>query len=183
MLKLVESFEDSEHYFLVTQFMPAGDLMNYLMKQKQQPLSENHVRKVIKQIAIGIQSLHRQLIIHRDLKIQNIFMSDLTENAVIRIGDLGSAKMLTSLTEKTSFRIGTPGFMAPEVMQDSPYSFSCDVWSLGCIMHTMLFATCPFWHDDRQERKRLVCDPSLKLDFDSNQCAGTLSSACRNFLI
>ena len=73
--------------------------------------------------------------------------------------------------------------MAPEVMQDRPYSFSCDVWSLGCIMHTMLFATCPFWHDDRQERKNLVCDPSIRLDLDSNQEVGTLSSACRNFLI
>lgn len=47
ILRLYESFEDNEHFFLVTQFMPAGDLMSYLIKQNQQPLAERHVKKII----------------------------------------------------------------------------------------------------------------------------------------
>ena len=83
--------------------MQGGDLLNYLIKQKSQPLAENHVRKIILQVALGVQSLHKQNIIHRDLKLNNIMMSDYTEDSSLRIGDLGSAIKLESKTDTADF--------------------------------------------------------------------------------
>ena len=54
LLRLVESFEDAEHFFLVTNLMPGGDLLTYCIRQEQQPLSESHTKKIIRQIAHGV---------------------------------------------------------------------------------------------------------------------------------
>ena len=105
--------------------------------------------------------MHRQLIVHRDLKLENIFMSDFTSDAKVQIGDFGSAIKLTSPQQKVKFRIGTAGFIAPEVAERQPYSFKTDIFSLGCIMYTVLFGESPFWSDDSQERERLLLDRNM----------------------
>ena len=107
-------------------------------------------------------------------------MTDFSEEAKVRIADLGSAYKLASPTDTTSFKIGTPGYVAPEILQGLPYSFSCDVWSLGCLLHVLLTATPPFWDDDRKERTRKVCNEPL--DLQQNQYMSKLSDACKEFL-
>jgi serine/threonine protein kinase len=181
ILEHVETFQDTENYFVVSKFMPAGDLLNYLMKQPVQPLQESQARRIIIQVAIGLQSLHERNILHRDIKIENILMSDFSEEAKVRIADLGSAIKLASPSDTTNFKIGTPGYVAPEVLQGLPYSFGCDVWSLGCLMHVLLTATPPFWNDDRKERTRKVCHEPL--DLENNQYMAKLSDSCKELLI
>ena len=104
---------------------------------------------------------------HRDIKIQNILMSDFSQDAKVYIGDFGSAAQLATPDEKARFSIGTPGFIAPEVSEGQAYGLNCDVFSLGCIMHSMLFAECPFWDDDRAKRRRILADREIKLNLDS----------------
>ena len=145
---MIDSFEDAQHFFVVTKMMPAGDLVSYLTKQEHQPLSERHAKKIMLQIARGVQCLHKQLVLHRDLKIQNIYLSDYTEDAKVYIGDYGAAVRLTTPESRANFKIGSPGFMAPEVAEKIPYGFKCDIFSLGCIMHCILFAVCPFWSEE-----------------------------------
>ena len=58
LLRLIDSFEDAQFYFMVTKMMPAGDLVTYLTKQEHQPLSEFHTKKIMLQIARGVRSLH-----------------------------------------------------------------------------------------------------------------------------
>ena len=76
-------------------------------------------------------------------------MSNFTEDAKLIIADLGSAVKLRSLTDTVTFKIGTPGYIAPEIILGKPYGLAVDIWSLGCIMHVLLTATPPFWDDDR----------------------------------
>ena len=90
-------------------------------------------------------------------------MSDFGEEAKVRIADLGSAYKLQSATDSSSFKIGTPGYVAPEILHGQTYSFGCDVWSLGCLLHVLLSATPPFWDEDRKERNRKVCTEPLDL--------------------
>ena len=149
---------------LVTKFMPAGDLFSYLEKQESQPLPEWHVKKIIFQIARGVQCLHRQLIVHRDLKLENIFMSDLTPDAEACIGDFGGSIKMTSPSQMLDYSLGTIGFMAPEVSERRTYSFKCDIFSLGCIMHAMLLAECPFWCEDFEEHKKVLLDESITFE-------------------
>ena len=76
-------------------------------------------------------------------------MSNFAEDAKAIIADLGSAVKLRSQTDTVTFKIGTPGYIAPEIILGKPYGLAVDVWSLGCIMHVLLTATPPFWDDDR----------------------------------
>lgn len=84
---------------------------------------------------------------HRDLKLENIIMSDDTDSAVPKIVDFGLTKLVgPSETSVESF--GTVGYIAPEVILKEPYTFSCDVWSLGCILFSLLGGYLPFDHSD-----------------------------------
>ena len=113
---MVDSYEDACNHYIVTKFMPAGDLLNYLQKQPVQPLTEVHAKKIIRQVLEALEDLHERRIVHRDIKVENILMSDLSESARVRIADFGSSIKLGSAEEKTSFRIGTPGYIAPEII-------------------------------------------------------------------
>ena len=98
------------------------------------------------QIARGVLYLHEFGIVHRDLKLENIMMSDGTDNAVPKIVDFGLAKIIgPSNTAMEPF--GTLGYVAPEVLRKQPYTFSCDVWSLGCIIYALLSGSLPFDHE------------------------------------
>ena len=180
ILELVDSFEDAENIFLVTKLMAGGDMLNYLMKQETQPLTEMHAKIIIRQVAIGVRSLHEKNIVHRDLKIENLLMADMTFNTKVRIADLGSAARLASPTATTTFKIGTPGYMAPEMLAGQAYGLPIDVFSLGCILHVSLTATPPFWEDDRKQRNERVCNEPF--DPSSNQFLAGLSAPLLNLL-
>ena len=102
--------------------------------------------------------MHARNIIHRDIKVENILASDLSHDANVLIGDFGSSIELPSSLHRCKHRVGTIGYMAPEVLLKQPYSFSCDVWSLGAVLYLILFAVMPFSHSDFKEHFILVCD-------------------------
>ena len=94
--------------------------------------------KVILQILCdcfhGLQCLHSQSIVHRDIKPQNLFLRD----GRVKIGDLGIAATFTASTVQQTCT-GTVQYMAPEVIKGEPYAFSADVWSLGCVAYEMMW--------------------------------------------
>lgn len=83
------------------------------------------------------------VIIHRDIKPDNIFMMDNTESQ-IKVGDFGLAKRLTSMNDFAKTYVGTPYYMSPEVLMDEPYSPVCDIWSLGCVLYELCTLQPPF---------------------------------------
>ena len=117
---------------------------------------------------------------HRDIKVENVLVSDLTCEAKVFLADFGSAIKLNSPLESTSFRVGTPGYIAPEVIKGEPYSFSCDVWSLGCLLYVLLTATPPLWDSDRKVREQRVCHEEL--DLRSHAYTRRLSEPCQDLL-
>ena len=100
---MFECFEDDDSYYLVTPFMPGGDLYKYITKQPDQPLQERNVKRIIKQVLTGLKGLHSRNIIHRDIKIDNILMESLSEDAEVYIADVGSAAKLSSPEESCTF--------------------------------------------------------------------------------
>lgn len=88
------------------------------------------------------------------------------EDAALRLADFGSAVRLKSATDKATFKIGTPGYIAPEMISNKPYSFSVDIWSIGVIMHLLLTARVPFWEEERSKRNKRVCTEVLDLELD-----------------
>ena len=96
------------------------------------------------------------------------------------LADLGSAFRLKVNRRSSNFYLGTPGYMAPELLSGKQYSFSIDVWSFGCLIIMLLATTLPFWSEDRDELKRRVLEEPLNLDSDYK--LRHLSDEVRNLL-
>ena len=108
---------------------------------KNGKIKEEKAKVMFKQIANGVKCLKDNLILHRDLKPSNIM---LTDHGNVKIGDFGVAIKLKDTHERRKSQVGTPNYISPEVINQKPYQFSCDVWSLGCILYIMLVGRPPF---------------------------------------
>jgi len=84
---------------------------------------------------------HDRKILHRDLKAQNVFLQ---KNGIIKLGDFGIAKVLSSTVEKAVTIVGTPFYLSPELIKNSPYNFKSDIWSLGVILYELCALQPPF---------------------------------------
>lgn len=110
-----------------------GGAIDSIMMDLEKPLNESQIRYLCREICCGLSFLHKNRVIHRDLKAGNVL---LTSDAHVKLADFGvSAKNKHTLQKRDSF-IGTPYWMAPEVVmcetfRDHPYDYKADVWSLG----------------------------------------------------
>ncbi|XP_032860489.2 serine/threonine-protein kinase Nek4 isoform X3 [Tyto alba] len=120
--------------YIVMGFCEGGDLYHKLKEQKGRLLPENQVVEWFVQIAMALQYLHEKHILHRDLKTQNVF---LTRTNIIKVGDLGIARVLENQYDMASTLIGTPYYMSPELFSNKPYNYKSDVWALGCCVYEM----------------------------------------------
>ncbi|NXW63982.1 NEK4 kinase, partial [Eurystomus gularis] len=120
--------------YIVMGFCEGGDLYHNLKERKGKLLSENQVVEWFVQIAMALQYLHEKHILHRDLKTQNVF---LTRTNIIKVGDLGIARVLENQYDMASTLIGTPYYMSPELFSNKPYNYKSDVWALGCCVYEM----------------------------------------------
>lgn len=154
IVKLIDLFETGEEYFVVMEHMKGGDLFDYMSNQGFK-IQEAHAQKIILQLIQGVRYLHSFGIVHRDLKLENIMMSDSSDTAQPKIVDFGLSKMLQPNDTATE-PFGTMGYIAPEVLLQKPYSFSCDVWSIGCIFYALLSGSLPFDSSSIREVKRMT---------------------------
>ncbi|XP_051531549.1 serine/threonine-protein kinase Nek4-like isoform X2 [Myxocyprinus asiaticus] len=132
-------------------FCEGGDLYHRLKQQKGELLPERQVVEWFVQIAMALQYLHEKHILHRDLKTQNIF---LTKTNIIKVGDLGIARVLESQNDMASTLIGTPYYMSPELFSNKPYNYKSDVWALGCCVYEMATLKHAF---NAKDMNSLVC--------------------------
>ncbi|XP_062254290.1 serine/threonine-protein kinase Nek4 isoform X2 [Platichthys flesus] len=130
-----ESWEgDDCQLYIAMGFCEGGDLYHRLKQQKGELLPEKQVVEWFVQIAMALQYMHERNILHRDLKTQNIF---LTKTNIIKVGDLGIARVLENQNDMASTLIGTPYYMSPELFSNKPYNHKSDVWALGCCVYEM----------------------------------------------
>jgi serine/threonine protein kinase len=90
-------------------------------------------------------------------------MTDNSEKALPKLVDFGLAKIIGP-NEKAVEPFGTLGYVAPEVLQKQPYSFSCDLWSYGCILYALLSGSLPFDHENQKETIRMTLHDPLIFD-------------------
>ena len=105
-------------------------------------------------------------------------MTDTTDRSVPKLVDFGLAKMIGP-NERATEPFGTLGYVAPEILEKKPYTFSCDLWSLGCIVYALLCSSLPFDHDSQKETIRMTCED--RVVFDSPQWAG-YSQDCQDLI-
>ena len=133
----IVSYKDSFHFngllHIVMCYCEGGDLNKYLKSRNSCHLSESNIIHWFVQIALALQYLHKLNILHRDLKTQNIFLS----RNIVKVGDLGIARVLESSGAMAKTFIGTPYYMSPEIFQNIPYNHKSDIWALGCCVVEM----------------------------------------------
>ena len=145
--KILETFEDEKFYFIIMEYINGGNLFSYVKKRRK--LSEKVAKFLFRQIILGIKHIHSQLIVHRDIKLENILI-DMNNN--VKICDFGIGIILSSEDQDLHSHCGTPMYIAPEIIlstKDKGYKgFPVDIWSAGIALYIMLSGKLPFNLDD-----------------------------------
>lgn len=118
--------------------------------------------------------LNKYSIMHRDLKPDNIFF----HNGNLKLGDFGFCKTLGKENDMASTMLGSPIYMAPEVLKGEIYTSKADIWSLGVVLFEMLFGFCPFESNSIAKLISVLEDTELKIPLDVNN----ISLPCQNLL-
>ena len=142
LVKYITSIQDKEGIYIIMEFCEYGDLYSLLrsIRKKKVFINEDIIWDIAYQSLLGLEYLHNQNIIHRDIKLLNIFMS---KDKIIKIGDMGMSKLLSNKEMKMS-RVGTPLYLAPELVKKEKYDFKADIWSLGCSLYHLSKTVPPF---------------------------------------
>lgn len=138
ILELYNFFEDANYVYLILELCHNGELQHYI---KQKILGENEAANIMKQVVKGIKYLHSHNILHRDISLSNLL---LTKDMQVKIADFGLAAQLNCPEEKHMTMCGTPNFISPEVASRNSHGLQADVWSLGCLLYTLLVGKPPF---------------------------------------
>ena len=148
--KILETFEDDKFYFIIMEYINGGNLFSYVKKRRK--LSEKVSKFLFRQIILGIKHIHSQLIVHRDIKLENILID---MNNKVKICDFGIGIILSSENKDLYSHCGTPLYIAPEIItstKEKGYKgFPVDIWSAGIALYIMLSGKLPFNLDEDQD--------------------------------
>ncbi|KAI5618410.1 serine/threonine-protein kinase N1 isoform X3, partial [Silurus asotus] len=145
LVNLFACFQTSEHVCFVMEYTAGGDLMMHIHADVfNEPRAVFYAACVV----LGLQFLHDNKIVYRDLKLDNLLLD--TEGYV-KIADFGLCKEGMGFGDRTSTFCGTPEFLAPEVLTDTSYTRAVDWWGLGVLIYEMLVGESPFPGDDEEE--------------------------------
>ena len=148
IVKYFDSFMADNELFIAIEWADKGDVKKLIKKFKQEGdlIDECHIIQYTREIAGALQHMHEQRVIHRDLKPANILIFS---DGTFKLGDLGLGRSLSKETIKAFSRVGTPLYMAPEVINNKGYDFKSDNWSLGCVVYELVTLRSPFQTNEK----------------------------------
>lgn len=150
LVKMSYIFQTEDKVFFVMNFVRGGELFNLLSKERR--LSEDTVKFYTIQIVLAIGYLHKQGIIYRDIKPENILIN---EDGYLALTDFGLAKTI-KLNELAKTFCGTPEYLAPEVIKETGHSYSVDWWAIGILIYEMIVGFPPFYHKNQNTMYDLI---------------------------
>ncbi|CAB1440624.1 unnamed protein product [Pleuronectes platessa] len=136
-------YESQTHFYLIMELVSGGELFDRILDRGV--YSEKDASRVIQQVLQAVSYLHQNAVVHRDLKPENILFYSPEENSKVMISDFGLSKMVDNDIMSTA--CGTPGYVAPEVLAQKPYSKAVDCWSIGVITYILLCGYPPFYEE------------------------------------
>ncbi|XP_030626175.1 serine/threonine-protein kinase PLK2b [Chanos chanos] len=151
-------FEDKDNIYILLEYCSRRSLAHILKARKV--LTEPEVRYYLRQIVSALKYLHEQEILHRDLKLGNLFVNDSME---VKVGDFGLAAKLEPVYNRRKTICGTPNYLSPEVLNKQGHGCESDVWALGCVMYTMLLGKPPFETTNLKETYKCIREARYSL--------------------
>ncbi|XP_075288915.1 calcium/calmodulin-dependent protein kinase type 1 isoform X1 [Opisthocomus hoazin] len=162
IVALDDIYESGTHLYLIMQLVSGGELFDRIVEKGF--YTERDASALIRQILDAVKYLHDMGIVHRDLKPENLLYYSLDEDSKIMISDFGLSK-IEGCGSVMSTACGTPGYVAPEVLAQKPYSKAVDCWSIGVIAYILLCGYPPFY--DENDAKLFEQILRAEYEFDS----------------
>lgn len=167
IIQFVDVFEDADHLMMIMEYCPGQELFDVILSRKY--FQEDDAKPIFAQIARALYYLHSLNILHRDVKPENVLISNIpdpkTGGVVAKLLDFGLSKNAGNGSAAKTF-VGTPCYVAPEVEYTSKglggtYSFPADCWSLGAVLYVMLVARFPEFEQDHTGKVVVKLNPAL----------------------
>lgn len=143
---LEQMFENPEKIYVVMEKMN-GDMLEMILNSPSSRLSERVTKFMVHQILTALQYLHKRDIVHCDLKPENVLLTSESNMPMAKLCDFGFARIIGEKSFRKSI-VGTPAYLAPEVLKNEGYNRSLDLWSVGVIIYVSLSGTFPFNEDE-----------------------------------
>ena len=145
IVKIIEFYSTPKAYYIITDFCSCGELYNQIKLQ----YTENQLAVLFYQVLSGLCYLHDKNIVHRDLKLENILISEIEKDNItnekyfwVKIIDFGTAKIFEKNKNEKAV-VGSSYYIAPEVLHKN-YNEKCDTWSIGVILYMLIVGKAPF---------------------------------------
>merc|ERR1712072_657628 len=175
-VKLYEVYETETEIQMVMELLEGADLFDRIINKQKYP--EDEAKELMKRVCDGVKHLHDKNIMHRDLKPENILLASPDNDVNCKVGDFGLSRLFPEggpKEQKTGTLCGTPGYVAPEVLNRAQYSYGVDVWSLGVIAYISVcgFPPFPLDMDAASVKKVKTADfsfPSPYWDGNTDEC-------------
>uniref|UniRef100_A0A4W5LTP0 Serine/threonine-protein kinase Nek8 n=1 Tax=Hucho hucho TaxID=62062 RepID=A0A4W5LTP0_9TELE len=134
IIEYYENFLEDKALMIAMEYAPGGTLSDYIQKRCNSLLDEDTILHFFVQILLALYHVHNKLILHRDLKTQNILLDK--HQMIVKIGDFGISKILVSKSKAYTV-VGTPCYISPELCEGKPYNQKSDIWALGCVLYEL----------------------------------------------
>uniref|UniRef100_A0A669C8Z5 protein kinase C n=1 Tax=Oreochromis niloticus TaxID=8128 RepID=A0A669C8Z5_ORENI len=139
-------FETPERVFVVMEKLH-GDMLEMILSSEKSKLPERITKFLVTQILVALRHLHFKNIVHCDLKPENVLLASAEPFPQVKLCDFGFARIIGEKSFRRSV-VGTPAYLAPEVLRSKGYNRSLDMWSVGVIVYVSLSGTFPFNEDE-----------------------------------
>lgn len=148
IVRMRQVFDCPRTFYMVMEIMTGGELFDRIVEKEK--YSEEEARQTVRKIADALVYCHSEGIVHRDLKPENLLYASEADDAEIKVADFGLAKLVAE-ADMMATACGTPGYVAPEILNGVPYDEKCDMWSLGVILYILLCGFPPFYDENNAE--------------------------------
>lgn len=153
VIKLFDFFEEPNTYYLVMERMSGGELFDRIVAKLY--YNEKEARDVCKTLLDAVNYCHENNVAHRDLKPENLLLLSAENDSEVKIADFGFAKRVFVPNSLTT-QCGTPGYVAPEILEGLPYDTAADMWSVGVILYILLGGYPPFIEKNQRDLFRKI---------------------------
>lgn len=161
LVKIQFAFQNATDFFIGLEYAPGGDMRRLLDHSRR--ISVSDIRIYLAEIAICLNSLHKQKIIYRDLKPENILI---TAGGHIKLTDFGLSKDISRFDSTSTF-CGTLSYLSPEIVSHNRYSYETDWYQLGILAYELYFGKVPFYDENRNKQMEKIVSTEAEFPTDA----------------